>query len=403
MRLFLKLTFGILWCVLVSCCLRIRTPITSPPEVVAPIAEPKVSIAVLWDTDTIYVFSKNLYSAISQGKATTLSAHTNLVVIYHKDSILILKSNQQRLLSSPDQIIFESPTEISIGYSLQNMTPYHNRIVIKKNVIHRFAVKKKLTAINIVSLEKYLYGVVSCEMGMAKEIEIEALKAQAVAARSYTMTLLGKRKDFDIYNSYLYDQEYKGLLREYPLAMQAVNLTRGEIIKYQDEVILAQYHACCGGVTTNGRYPYLRSIIDAPHHSSKQKPYCQNSPHFQWTTKFTRQQFQDTLLNLANVKYKFDFIPKLDINKTTRRVEHLHFTGLTEYKISGDAIRKALNLKSTQFTLKMTKDTVEINGFGWGHGIGLCQYGALEMARQKKSYQDILKHYYAEIKIVKTY
>lgn len=347
--------------------------------------------------------SKNQYSIISQGKAIVLNPNTTLIAISFSDSIIVLKQSKQKMLASTDNIIFESPDEISVGSNLKNMTPYHNRIVIKKNVAHRFTVTKNLTAINIVPLEKYLYGVVSCEIGMAKATELEAVKAQTVSARSYTMILLGKRKDFDIYGSYLYDQEYKGLLREYPLAIQAVNQTRGETMQYSEEPILAQYHACCGGRTANGRYPYLQSIIDAPHHSVKQKPYCQNSPHFQWTAKFNRKQFQDTILKLAGITYKFDFTPKLDINKTTKRVEYLKFTADKEYELTGDAIRKAFNLKSTQFTLKTSKDSVEFQGYGWGHGIGLCQYGALEMARQKHSYKEILIHYYSDIKIIKIY
>jgi SpoIID/LytB domain protein len=380
-----------------------HVPVYNPPESVSQIQEPKISVAVLWNTDSIYVSGKNSYSVIAQGKASSLGANTDLVIIYHKDSMLVLKSNRQRLLASPDQLIFESPDEISVGYNLKNMTPYHNRIVLKKNLSHRFAVTKNLTAVNFVSLEKYLYGVVSCEVGIAKEHELHAIKAQAVAARSYTMTLLGKRRDFDVYGSYLYDQEYKGCLREYKLAIKAVDQTRGEIMQYQNEPILAQYHACCGGRTTNGRYPYLQSVIDAPNHSSKQKSYCHESPYYQWNLKLSRGAFQDTIFKLVGITYKFDITPKLDINKTTKRVEYLRFSGITEYKLTGDAIRKAFNLKSTQFTIKTTKDSVEFQGYGWGHGIGLCQYGALAMAKAKKSYQDILKHYYTNIKLVKIY
>ncbi len=380
-----------------NCCLRVTRPVQ--PET----PEPKIAIAILWNTDTIFVTSKNPYSVVTQGKATNLNANTDLTVIYHKDSLMVYNMKKQRLITSNDNITFESPDQISVGYNLNNLTPYHSRIVIKKKLVHRFTTTKNLTAINITFLEKYLYGVVSCEIGMAKENEIEAIKAQAVAARSYTMTLLGKRPDFDIYGSYLYDQEYKGLLREYKLAIQAVDATHGQIMQFENEPILAQYHACCGGRTTNGRYPYLQAIIDAPHHSKSHKPYCQDSPHYQWTIKFSRKAFQDTLLKLADVKYKYDFTPQLDINKTTRRVEYLRFTGMTEYKLTGETVRKALNLKSTQFTLKTDKDSIEIHGFGWGHGIGLCQYGALAMARQNKSYKEILNHYYTDIKTEKIY
>lgn len=380
-----------------------RVPFYNPPELAEQIQEPKISVAVLWNTDSIYLSSKNPYAVITQGKASRLSANTDLLIIYNKDSILVLKSNRQRLLASPDRLIFETPDLISVGYNLKNMTPYHNRIIIKKNVRHRFLVTKNLTAVNTLSLEKYLYGVVSCEIGMAKENEIEAIKAQALAARSYSITLLGKRNDFDIYGSYLYDQEYKGASREYKLSIQAVDATRGEIMQYQNKPILAQYHACCGGRTADGTYPYLQSVIDARHHSKSHKPYCQDSPHYQWSTLLSRKAFQDTLLKLAGISYKFDFIPKLQINNKTKRVQSLKFSTNKNLTLTGETIKKALNLKSTFFTLQIDKDTIQINGFGWGHGIGLCQYGALTMARLKKSYHDILKHYYTNIKIIKLY
>ncbi|MCX8014799.1 MAG: SpoIID/LytB domain-containing protein, partial [candidate division WOR-3 bacterium] len=206
-----------------------------------------------------------------------------------------------------------------------------------------------------------------------------------------------------VYGSYLYDQEYQGANREYQLAVRAVQATTGEVITYNDEIVLAQYHACCGGRTTSGRFPYLQPIIDAPYHSSKAKPYCRNSPYFQWTEKIGRAVFQDSILKLAGIKYKFNFDVKLEINKRTKRVEYLKFIADKEYKITGEAVRSVFNLKSTLFNLKIEKDSVKINGNGWGHGIGLCQYGALAMARQKISYKNILKHYYHKIKIVKMY
>ncbi len=394
-KILLKFILIILLCYPISCCFIIR-----PPKL---ILEPKVAVAVLWDVDTIYLTSKNTLSLISQGKATNIDANQNLSIIYLKDSVKVYKSPKKIILSSPDKIIFESTENLLVGKTQKAMTAYHKRIIITKGVTHRFPVKNNLTAINVLPIEEYLYGVVSCEIGMAKEIELEAVKAQAICARSYTMSLLNKRKDFDVYGSYLYDQEYKGADREYKLAIRAVQETRGEIMQYRDETILAQYSACCGGHTTYGRYEYLQPIIDAPKHSKKAKPYCKDSPYFEWTVKIPRNLFDDSVLKLAGITYKFKLNPVLEINKTTQRVDYLKFQTQQENKISGETIRKAFNLKSTYFSTKTKNDTVEINGHGWGHGIGLCQYGALEMARQKNNYKKILNHYYSGIKITKLY
>ena len=391
----------VLICFSLTCCFIVR-----PRKIVE---EPIVSVTILWDTDTIFISSKNSYTVSNKDKIITIDANTELIITKSaelrtgQDKIVVLKPNKKEIMSSPDKIIFESPDELTAGKNSITTTTYRKKIEIKKGVVHRFPTQKDLTAVNVLPIEEYLYGVVSCEIGMAKEQELEAAKAQAVCARSYTMALLGKRKDFDLYASYLYDQEYQGKSREYKLSIKAVEETRGEIMNYKDEPILAQYHACCGGRTTNGRYPYLQSIVDASHHSRHEKPYCQDSPYFEWTVKIPRTAFEDSILRLVGIKYKFKLNLKLDINKTTKRVDYLKFEGDKEYKIPGESIRKAFNLKSTFFTVKIKNDTTEISGHGWGHGIGMCQYGALEMARQKISYKNILRHYYSGIKLVRIY
>ncbi len=381
-------------CLPIRCCFVVR-----PKKI---FEEPIIAVAVLWDTDTIYIRSNNYLTLTNQDRITNIPVNTLLMVIENQDSIAVLKNNKI-ILKNASQITFESEGEINIGYNSKTMTAYHNKILIKKGIVHRFPTIHNLTAINILPIEEYLYGVVSSEIGEAKENEYESIKAQAVCARSYTMSLLGQRKDFDIYGSYLYDQEYKGTAREYPLAIKAVNETRGEIMQYKNEPILAQYHACCGGRTTFGRYPYLQPIIDAPNHSRHKKPYCQDSPYFEWNMKIGRDSFESTILKLAGIPYKFRLNPKLEINKKTKRVEYFKFKSDKEYKVSAESFRKALNLRSTFFTCKIKNDSTEIIGHGWGHGIGLCQYGAMAMARQKITYKNILKHYYSNIKFFRAY
>jgi SpoIID/LytB domain protein len=389
-----KFLLIVLICLPISCCFVVR-----PKKI---IEQPFVAVAVLWDTDTIYITCNNYLTITNQDRITNIPVNTLLMVIENQDSIAVLKNNKI-VLKNANQITFESEGEISIGYNSKTMTAYHKKIQIKKGVIHRFSVTHNLTAINVLPIEEYLYGVVSSEIGEAKENEFNAIKAQAVCARSYTMSLLGQRKDFDIYGSYLYDQEYKGGAREYPLAIKAVNETHGEIMQYKNEPILAQYHACCGGRTTFGRYPYLQPIIDAPNHSRHKKPYCQSSPYFEWNTKISRDSFENTILKLAEIPYKFRLNSKLEINKKTKRVDYISFKSDKEYKVSAESFRKAFNLRSTFFTYKIKNDSIEIYGHGWGHGIGLCQYGAMAMARQKISYKSILKHYYSNIKFFRVY
>lgn len=368
------------------------------------IPEPEVAVAILWDADTIFISGASFYTITEKAKTIKMDSKTLIAITQSAENLVVIGTKtKEKLISSPHKIIIESPDDILVGKSRQTMTRYRKKIEITHNVTHRFLVKKNLTAINILPIEEYLYGVVSCEVGIAKEHELEAIKAQAVCARSYTMALMGKRKGFDVYASYLYDQEYQGREREYPLAIKAVQATRGEIITFKDEPALTQYHACCGGRTTNGRYPYLVSVIDAPRHSRHRKPYCSRSPHFAWNVKTPTSTFIDSLLSTVKVLFKTQIQPKLEINKITKRVEYIKFKVDKEYKVTGEQIRKMFNLKSTLFNLKIHQDSVEIFGNGWGHGIGMCQYGALAMAQENISYHNILKHYYSGIKIKKIY
>ncbi|MCX7785159.1 MAG: SpoIID/LytB domain-containing protein [candidate division WOR-3 bacterium] len=390
------LLFGLLICLSINCCLLIR-----PSKLVE---EPKVAVAILWDTDTIFISGASVYTISGQDRILKLDNKTLIAVTSSAENLVAFRDKtKEKLLYSPDKIFIESDNDIIVGKNRQTMSRYRRKIVISNKVAHRFAVKYNLTAINILPIEEYLYGVVSCEIGMAKENEFEAIKAQAVCARSYTMALMGKRKDFDLYASYLYDQEYRGKEREYPSIIKAVQATRGEIVTFKDEPAFTQYHACCGGRTANGRYPYLVSIIDAPRHSQHHKPYCKDSPHFEWTVKISLAIFLDSLLSATKVPFKTQIQPKIEINKVTKRVEYIKFTIDREYKVPGEQVRKMFNLKSTLFNLKIQKDTVQILGNGWGHGIGMCQYGALAMARENISYYKILKHYYSGIKIKRIY
>ena len=128
-----------------------------------------------------------------------------------------------------------------------------------------------LTVVNEVDLESYLVGLINYEVSSAWEID--AVKAQAVAARSFTMTRLGKRQGLghDLFDSYLRDQEYRGTERETELSRQAVLATRGEVLEFHGEVCEALYHGNCGGVTANGSQPYLKSVPDTPGHRRGRK------------------------------------------------------------------------------------------------------------------------------------
>jgi stage II sporulation protein D len=401
-RLLLKVSVGIAVLINFSC----QKRFIHKEEIEVPSKEPIVRVAILWDVETVFVRAESTISLLNKAREEKRKAppNTSLMLISQNDSILVFNlASKQRMLSFPQEMILKSKDGVKIGRAPNTLYTYYSPIAIKIGVTHRFYISRPLTVISEVALEQYLVGVVSCELGIAKEQELEALKAQAVAARSYALSLVGKRANFDLYGSGQYDQEYRGREREYPLARKAVYDTYGEVLVYQNKVILAQYHACCGGKTNNGRFPYLKAIIDAPRYSLRHLPFCYQAPYFNWKVKINYQKFLDTLLHLSGIRFKQYFNPELKIDKKTGRVAFIRFFLDKEYKVSGDVLRKALGLRSTFFSIKKTGDSLEISGKGWGHGIGLCQYGALGMARAGYSYKKILSHYYSKIKLTKIY
>lgn len=242
-----------------------------------------------------------------------------------------------------------------------------------------------ITAINQVDIEQYLYSVVGAEA--VASWPLEALKAQAVAARSYA---LYKRKTE---SNNLYDvdttigtQVYKGLDTEYLTTHEAVNSTAGQIMTYNNNVILAAFHSSSGGHTENvediwvSPLPYLRGVID----------YDQESPVFQWNKSVALSQASSLFGGVGRIKA---MIPE----KTTPRgrvvtMKVVGERGVTQ--VSGKQLRKVLDLRSTLFRVTVNGNNLIVSGRGFGHGLGLSQWGAYHLAKRGVGYHQILAHYY---------
>lgn len=262
-----------------------------------------------------------------------------------------------------------------------------------------------ITVINELPLEQYLYGVVPVEM--PAHWPEEALKAQVVAARNYALAQIAA----GTYNSYGFDlmanqqsQVYRGYDAENQLVSRLVDSTRGQVMTCRDKIINAFFHSSSGGYTENSEdvwrdsLDYIRGKPDLADHNDK---------HYNWVVAY--DQFQ--LLNQLSQKgYKYGKI--MDIQEVARtksgaRVQKIVVTGLdpdgqplkTEI-YNADNVRIALGLKSSLFIMSKEEDPqnglvrVTFTGSGWGHGLGMSQYGALGMAKQGYNYQEILKYYY---------
>lgn len=265
-----------------------------------------------------------------------------------------------------------------------------------------------LVVVNELGIEQYLFGVIPCEIGPINHQTLEAVKAQAVAARSFALSRLGRRRilGFDLYDRFDRDQEYRGASRETDLGRQAVNTTRGEVLLYQGTVCEALFHACCGGVTATGHLPYLRAMPDTPGHRSAGRAYCSESKHFRWQAEFTQDSLDKLLTERLNTGKNRIGLRHITIEKDNRsgRVRQVRIQTKTgSYNLTGPAFRIALNLKSHAFDVRHQHNRFLFSGRGWGHGCGMCQDGAIGMARAGKTYRQILLHYYSGVTIGRAY
>lgn len=260
-----------------------------------------------------------------------------------------------------------------------------------------------VAVVNVLGLEQYLFGVVPCEIGPINQQTLEAVKAQAVAARSFTLTRIGKRKGLghDLFDSYARDQEYRGAGRETELGRQAVSATAGLVLMYAGVVAEALYHGNCGGVTSNGSQPYLKSVRDGPGHG--RRAYCSGSPNFTWEVSVSRDSLDAVVSRLAGAARIVRSV-RLDTDGASGRVKYLHFaTGTGNVRVHGMDFRSGMGLKSQNFTMAIRGRTVTISGRGWGHGSGMCQDGAIGMAREGADYRRILSHYYSGVSLKRAY
>jgi stage II sporulation protein D len=292
-----------------------------------------------------------------------------------------------------------------------NGKPYRGELVIS-------ATDSGLLVVNRVSMDSYLRGVVPLEIGNRTSAEMAAVQAQAVAARTYAYKHLTDKRPFDMYAT-VQDQVYGGVDAEKSLSDTAITTTANVVVLYNGEPITTPYHSTCGGSTagvTEVWYdqpdqPYLRPVSDRIPGTNNY--YCDPSPRFSWTQSFDaaglRAVMEKYLANYTNA-------PKTNLGRITDVREQgktpsgrvAALTVRTEsgsYTLRGNDIRFVLRdprgaiLNSTYFSLSAATSGGEVssltlNGRGYGHGIGMCQWGAIGRARAGQNYRTILETYY---------
>lgn len=245
------------------------------------------------------------------------------------------------------------------------------------------------TVINSLPLEDYLFGLINHEI--SSKWPLEAVKAQAIAARTYAYFKLGSNKEKPYHlESTVTDQVYGGSSAEDERARRAVTETKGEMLYYGDELARSFYHSSCGGETESAKnvwgkdFPYLKTVDDS---------FCSDAPNYFWSYESSFDKIHEIMKEKG-----YSFTKNYDIRVIERsksgRVLSIIVAGV---ELSGTKFRQLIGygtIKSTLFNIEVSGNTVIFSGSGSGHGVGMCQWGAKGMAEEGRSYTQILDHYY---------
>ena len=274
--------------------------------------------------------------------------------------------------------------------------------------------KKGITLLNVLTVESYLRGVVPLEIGTRSEKELEALKAQAVAARTYTYQRMEKRKErtYDLLPT-VADQVYGGVGVASPFTDSAILSTVGEVMVDSTQAFIgAFYHSTCGGHTAgiavvwNSRFSSY--VQGAPDRAPNGTPWCASSSKLHWTEEWTIEELSSILRTYSQESKLTPFQGTIKKIKVTRRGKSGRILACQvtsnrgTYTYGKDKIRFVFRrnsvgypiLWSANFRIEIVGNRVVAKGVGFGHGIGMCQVGALGRARAGQSYRTILQAYY---------
>ena len=252
--------------------------------------------------------------------------------------------------------------------------------------------------IEVMSLDTYVFGVVLAEM--PADFELEALKAQAVVARTYTCKKMENPKHsnadvcIDSACCQAYMDEFSYLLaggtnESLQKVRSAVKATQSEVLKYDGELIEATYFSCSGGKTEDAAEVWG---ADVPYLQAVSSPGEEKASHYTDTVKFTAKEFANML----------DISSEGSPGKWVENITYTEGSGVQTIVIqgkifTGTEIRQKLGLRSTAFVISIAGNSVTVTTKGFGHRVGMSQYGADAMAVQGSLYQDILYHYYTGV------
>ncbi|MDD5488909.1 MAG: SpoIID/LytB domain-containing protein [Candidatus Omnitrophica bacterium] len=283
--------------------------------------------------------------------------------------------------------------------------PYRNKGIRVDNVVYRGNIEiirneERMDIINRVDIEDYLKGVVPREMNSFWPFA--ALKAQAIASRSFTVyeTIRRKNREFDVTND-TFSQVYGGRSAERWRTSGAVDATRGQVLARDGVVFPAYFHSCCGGHTQDSSRVWGKRMALLEGVKCR---WCRWSPHFRWQAKIPTATILEGLKARGYDVDRIDDI-KIGPRDDSGRVVSIRIRSWNRWlEIGGDDLRSAVGrkyLKSLNMNIKKYPRFYLFSGYGWGHGVGMCQWGALKLAFDRWGAEKILKFYYPNTEITR--
>lgn len=346
-------------------------------------------------------------------RPTRIPATETWILRAESGRLVVIDAGGRRRGTTPDTV-FAFPDDLERGPLLCGDQSYRGEFLA-------WAVGDRVTLVDAVDLESYVAAVLPLELGPQPASREAALRAQAIAARSYTLSMMGRWADrgFDLLPT-VEDQVYGGLAAERPGCTTAVEETRGLVGVDAAGPIRAFYSSTCGGHTASPEEvwkrpsaPYLKGVRDLS--GDTEHSFCSGSPFFRWKEEWTGAQFESLVRSgLDRARPGWD-------QKKHGRLTGVSLAGKSgsqraaplrvsfqhgRVDLAGDEVRwvvrrpggeglRSALLTSVQMTRRKGRVTqVRIAGQGYGHGVGMCQFGAMGMAEAGYTHEQIFRFYY---------
>ena len=335
----------------------------------------------------------------AEGKVSFLDSSVTEYSVISRDGVTQKSKKRTRVIENTPVELPGATTLIDQNiFRLSNGQRYRGSLEVR-------VTRQGLTLINELPIEQYLYGVLPSEMPVS--FPLEALKAQAVAARSYVIANLGSHGSagFDVVDTQA-DQVYKGFDGENRLVNDAVDATQGLIITDNGQPVTAYYHASNGGYTESSGDIWQGGVIEQIH--AKPDPYDNNDQYYNWTVTYSAAEVVALVNKQTSVSFaRITGLNVVEMTASGHRVKKLAVQGVdtagraqTVTLANADKVRNTFGLRSALFTIISQGGGFTFKGSGFGHGVGMSQYGAAGMANQGYDFRDILQFYYTGVEVV---